>query len=222
MAYDVAVIGAGPGGYIAAIRASQLGLKTCMIEHDHALGGTCLNVGCIPSKTLLHSSELYARFSEAAKKFGVGSEDHAFDFPALQNKKAEVVSGLTDSIAELFKKHKIDVITARAEVVGPHQIKADSKIIDAKSIILASGSDSIGLPFLPFDEKKVLSSTKLFSLAESLGGVESLIGHPASMTHASIPREERIKNGLVDSLIRLSVGIEDAGDLIEDLDQAIG
>jgi cystathionine gamma-lyase len=70
--------------------------------------------------------------------------------------------------------------------------------------------------------KKVLSSTKLFSLAESLGGVESLIGHPASMTHASIPREERIKNGLVDSLIRLSVGIEDAGDLIEDLDQAIG
>ncbi len=162
--YDVAIIGAGPGGYIAAIRASQLGLKTCMIEHEHALGGTCLNVGCIPSKTLLHSSELYAKFAEMAKKFGIAIEDHALDFPALQNKKVEIVTGLTDSIKELFKKHKIDIITARAEVSGPHQIKADSKIIDAKSIILASGSAPIGLPFLPFDEKKVLSSTGALAL----------------------------------------------------------
>lgn len=164
MTYDVGIIGAGPGGYIAAIRASQLGLKVCVVEQGACLGGTCLNVGCIPSKTLLHSSELYARFSQEAKKHGVSIENHAFDFPALQNKKSEVVAGLADSIIHLFKKNSIDVVASRAEVVGPHQIKAGSQIVEAKSIILASGSAPVALPFLPFDEKKVLSSTGALAL----------------------------------------------------------
>ncbi len=164
MTYDLAIIGSGPGGYIAAIRASQLGLKVCIFEAWPCLGGTCLNVGCIPSKTLLHSSELYARFVEEAKLRNVTGENHAFNFPALQSKKTEVVSGLSDAIVHLFKKHNIDVITAHAEVVGPHEIRYDSKIIEAKSIILASGSEPIGLPFLPFDEKKVLSSTGALGL----------------------------------------------------------
>lgn len=166
MPYDLAIIGAGPGGYIAAIRAHQLGLKTCMFEKSPSLGGTCLNVGCIPSKTLLHSSELYARFSEEAKKHGVAFENHAFDFPALQSKKSEVVTGLSEAVAHLFKKHGIDVIAARAEVVGPNQVKADAKVFEAKSIILASGSEAIGLPFLPFDEKKILSSTGALALEQ--------------------------------------------------------
>ncbi len=164
MAYDVAIIGAGPGGYIAAIRASQLGLKVCMFEYSPGLGGTCLHVGCIPSKTLLHSSELYARFVEEAKRHNVAYEDHAFDFPALQSKKSQVVQGLSDAILHLFKKHNIDIIAARAEVIGPHEVKADDKVYEAKSIILASGSEPIGLPFLPFDEKKILSSTGALAL----------------------------------------------------------
>lgn len=164
MSYDVAVIGAGPGGYIAAIRASQLGLKTCVFEKNPSLGGTCLNVGCIPSKTLLHSSELYSRFSQEAKKLGVHVEDHAYDFPALQSKKSHVVAGLADAVHHLFVKHGIELIPHYAQVVGPHEIRYDSKKIEAKSIILASGSEAIGLPFLPFDEKKVLSSTGALAL----------------------------------------------------------
>ncbi len=164
MEYDVAIIGAGPGGYIAAIRARQLGLSVCMFEESSSLGGTCLNVGCIPSKTLLHSSELFSRFTEEAKKRGVSFENHAFDFPALMSKKSEVVTGLSDAVFDLFKKHNIDVVPHRAEVVGAHDVKADGKIYKAKSIILASGSCAIGLPFLPFDEQKVLSSTGALSL----------------------------------------------------------
>lgn len=164
MTYDVCIIGAGPGGYIAAIRASQLGLKVCVFEEGARLGGTCLNVGCIPSKTLLHSSELYARFIDEATKHGVNIEDHAFDFSALQTRKSQVVVGLADSIAHLFKNHNIDLVAARAELVGPHQIKSAGKIVEAKSILLASGSSPIALPFLPFDEKKILSSTGALAL----------------------------------------------------------
>ena len=164
MTYDVGIIGAGPGGYIAAIRASQLGLKVCVFEQGACLGGTCLNVGCIPSKTLLHSSELFMRFNEEAAKHGVNIENHAFDFPALQSRKTQVVGGLADSIIHLFKKHNIDVVSSRAQVIGPHQVKADSRVIEAKSIILASGSAPIALPFLPFDEKHILSSTGALGL----------------------------------------------------------
>lgn len=159
MSYDVAIIGAGPGGYIAAIRASQLGMKTCVIEEWPNLGGTCLNVGCIPSKALLHSSELFSGFVDQAKKYGIDIEDLDFNFVGMQERKSDVVAGLSEAITHLFKKHNIDLVTARAQVVGPHQIKAGDKIIEAKSIILATGSEPIGLPFLPFDEVKVLSST---------------------------------------------------------------
>ncbi|MCE5294010.1 MAG: FAD-dependent oxidoreductase, partial [Chlamydiales bacterium] len=164
MSYDVAIIGAGPGGYIAAIRASQLGLKTCVFEEYPSLGGTCLNVGCIPSKTLLHSSELYARFVEEVKKYDIDIEDHAFDFPALQSKKTQVVTGLTDAIGHLFKKYNIDVFASKAEVIGAHQVRYDKGVVEAKNIILASGSYPISLPFLPFDEKKILSSTGALGL----------------------------------------------------------
>ncbi len=154
MSYDVGIIGAGPGGYIAAIRAKQLGLKVAVFEEGHGLGGTCLHVGCIPSKTLLHASELFAKF--------LHSDD--VDFPQMMERKTQVVSGLADAVGELLKKNKIDVIYGRAEVVGAHEIKSQGTIYSAKSIILASGSETIGLPFLPFDEKKILSSSGALSL----------------------------------------------------------
>lgn len=164
MSYDVAVIGAGPGGYIAAIRARQLGLKTVVFEGSSALGGTCLNVGCIPSKTLLHSSELYARFAAQATKHGVQLESHAFDFPSMMSRKTEVVEGLATAVDHLFKKDNIDLVSEWAKLIGPNQIRAGDKEYSAKSIILASGSEPIGLPFLPFDEKRVLSSTGALAL----------------------------------------------------------
>ena len=164
MDFDVLVVGAGPGGYIAAIRASQLGLKTCVVEQSSALGGTCLNVGCIPSKTLLHSSELYARFSEEVRARNLPLANHAFDFPALMSHKTKIVEGLTDAIDAIFKKHKIEVITGLATLSGPHAVVVDGKTVTAKAIILASGSEPIGLPFLPFDEKRIVSSTGALSL----------------------------------------------------------
>lgn len=146
MIYDVVVIGSGPGGYVAAIRAAQLGLKTACIEKGKTLGGTCLNVGCIPSKVLLHDTEV------------------SHDFAKMMGRKTEVVSGFTSGIEFLFKKNKIDRISGHGKLKGPNTIDVDGKIIEAKNIVLATGSAPISLPFLPFDEKKILSSTGALAL----------------------------------------------------------
>jgi dihydrolipoamide dehydrogenase len=144
--YDVAVIGSGPGGYVAAIRAAQLGLKTACIEKGKTLGGTCLNVGCIPSKVLLHDSL------------------HSHDFGSIMARKTSVVSGFTSGIEYLFKKNKVDLISGFAKLIDPHTIEVNGQKIEAKNIILATGSEPISLPFLPFDEKKILSSTGALAL----------------------------------------------------------
>ncbi len=140
------MIGAGPGGYVAAIRAAQLGLKTACIEKGKTLGGTCLNVGCIPSKVLLHDSE------------------SSQDFGKMMSRKTSVVAGFTGGIEFLFKKNKIDWISGAARLTGPHTIDVNGLKVEAKQIILATGSEPIGLPFLPFDEKKILSSTGALAL----------------------------------------------------------
>jgi len=144
--YDVVVIGAGPGGYVAAIRAAQLGLKTAVIEKSKTLGGTCLNVGCIPSKVLLHDSSVSS------------------DFPKMMNRKTEVVSGFTSGVQFLLKKNKIDWIQGTALLKGPNTIDVGGKTVEAKNIILATGSAPVELPFLPFDETQILSSTGALAL----------------------------------------------------------
>lgn len=146
MIYDIVVIGSGPGGYVAAIRAAQLGLKTACIEKNKTLGGTCLNVGCIPSKALLHDSEI------------------SKDFPKMMERKGKVVAGFTTGIEGLFKKNKIDWIQGTGKLTGPNTIDVGGKIIEAKNIVLATGSEPIALPFMPFDERKILSSTGALAL----------------------------------------------------------
>ena len=163
MKYDVIVIGSGPGGYVAAIRAAQLGLKTACIEKRKTLGGTCLNVGCIPSKALLHSSELFWELG-AAKKLGITAEKMSFDFAKMMESKEETVAGFTKGIEGLFKKNRIEWIQGAARLVGPHTVDVGGNRMDAEWIILATGSEPIGLPFLPFDEKIVLSSTGALAL----------------------------------------------------------
>jgi dihydrolipoamide dehydrogenase len=146
LTYDVVVIGAGPGGYVAAIRAAQLGLKTVCIEKRKTLGGTCLNVGCIPSKALLHDSEL------------------SKDLFQMMQRKEKVVSGFTSGIESLFKKNKVDWIKGSACLKSANSIDVDGKIIESKYIILATGSEPVSLPFLPFNETTILSSTGALSL----------------------------------------------------------
>ncbi len=163
--YDLVVIGAGPGGYVAAIRAAQLGMKVACVEKRPTLGGTCLNIGCIPSKALLDSSELYhlaqAKFSRHGIK--VGKLD--IDVPAMLARKDEVVKGLTTGVAGLFKKNKIEAVFGSASLTSPTSVKVKKNdggevTLETKHILLATGSAPVELPFLKFDGKTVVSSTE--------------------------------------------------------------
>lgn len=167
-AYDVAVIGSGPGGYIAAIRAAQLGFKVACIEKDEKLGGTCLNVGCIPSKALLQSSEYYAWLTHEAKDHGITAPNPTFSLAEMMQRKTKVVTSLVDGVAGLFKRHQVERIQGTGKLLSPNQIEVDDgkskRTVEAEYILLATGSEPIQLPFLPFDEKRVLSSTGALSL----------------------------------------------------------
>lgn len=163
--YDVIVIGAGPGGYVAAIRAAQLGLKVACIEKRSSLGGTCLNVGCIPSKTLLHSSEWFWHLQKEGAHQGICVSSLSYDWKTMQSRKETVVTQLTKGIEGLFKKNKIDWIQGHGSLKGPHTVAVNDQSFEAKSIILATGSEPISLPFLPFDEKMILSSTGALTLS---------------------------------------------------------
>jgi len=162
LTYDVVVIGSGPGGYVAAIRAAQLGLKAACIEKTKALGGTCLNVGCIPSKALLHSSELYAALAHEYAQHGIQATA-TYDFKKIMDRKEKVITGFNQGIEGLFKKNKVDWIQGHGKLTSATTIDVNGKTIEAKNIILATGSEPVQLPFLPFDEKKVVSSTGALS-----------------------------------------------------------
>lgn len=167
--YDLAVVGAGPGGYPAAIYARKLGLKVVCIEKGLP-GGTCLHVGCIPSKTLLHYTDLFSQFVDHAAI--MKAEGACIDFQKLQAHKQKVIASLTSSLSHLFTNNGVDLVTGKARLTSATTIQVGEKEIRAKNILLATGSSSVALPFLPFDEKKVLSSTGALSLATV----------PASMT----------------------------------------
>jgi len=166
--YDTLIIGSGPGGYVAAARSAQLGLKTAIIDERKELGGTCLNVGCIPSKALLNTTEHYSWFLKEGAKVGVESEKLTLDFTKMMENKKTVVQGLVSGVSSLMKKHGIDVFTGVAKLKKPNLVEITSenevKELTAKNIILATGSTPVELPFLKFDEKKVLSSTGALSL----------------------------------------------------------
>lgn len=166
MAYDVIVIGAGPGGYIAAIQAAKRGFKTLCIEKSKTLGGTCLNVGCIPSKALLQSSEHYQFEKLKAKEHGIMIDKIVLDFPAMQERKEGVVKGLVQSVENLFKQFKVDSIFGHASFETAHSIRVGDKVFEAKYVILATGSEPVELSNLQFDNKRIVSSTGALFLKE--------------------------------------------------------
>ncbi len=162
--YDLIVIGAGPGGYVCAIRAAQLGLKTACVERAPTLGGTCLNVGCIPSKALLHASERYEEASRHLADFGIKTGKVTLDLPAMMAHKTKVVSDNTKGIEFLFRKNKVTWIKGTASLPAPGQVQVEEKTYRAKNIVIATGSESASLPGLPVDEKQILTSTGALDL----------------------------------------------------------
>ncbi len=167
-AFDLVVIGAGPGGYVAAIRAAQLGMKVACVEKSRTLGGTCLNVGCIPSKALLDSSELYHLASERFARHGIGFDGLKLDLAAMLGRKDAVVKGLTDGVRYLFRKNKVEPVFGTARLSSPTTVEVSASDggrtpLEAGHILLATGSEPVKLPFLPFDGRAVVDSTGALS-----------------------------------------------------------
>lgn len=163
--YDVLVIGAGPGGYVAAIRAAQLGLKTACVEGRETLGGTCLNVGCIPSKALLHASELYEEaHSGGLAKFGVKLEGASLDLEAMHGEKSKAVKELTGGIEMLFRKNKVTWLKGYARFVSADTVEVAGQQVRAKNIVVATGSSVTPLPGVTIDNEVVVDSTGALAL----------------------------------------------------------
>ncbi len=170
--FDCIVIGAGPGGYVAAIRAAQLGFKTAIIDKRGRLGGTCLNIGCIPSKALLDSSELYHMANHSFKAHGISADGVKIDVAAMIARKDKVVDELTRGIAGLMKKNKVTVFEGKGELLGDSKVKvtgndgSEQTLTSAKSILIATGSTVAELPFAKVDGKLLVSSTEALELQE--------------------------------------------------------
>jgi dihydrolipoamide dehydrogenase len=168
--FDLVVIGSGPAGYTGAIRAAQLGLKTAVIEKEATFGGTCLNVGCIPSKALLDSSEHYAMAAHGDfAAHGVKFKSVDLDLPMMMGRKEKIVKDLTGGIAGLFKKNKITSIRGTARLAGPHSVEitaadGSKSSVSAKNVMIATGSVPIELPFAKFDGRMIVSSTEALKL----------------------------------------------------------
>ena len=168
--HDLIVIGTGPGGYVCAIRAAQLGIKVAVVEKRATHGGTCLNVGCIPSKALLHASERYAEAANGFAAMGI-KVNPALDLDAMLAFKDQGVKGNVDGVAYLLRKHKIDHFHGTGRVMGPGKVEVtfingEKQAVETKSVVIATGSEAMGLPGIAIDEKRIVSSTGALSLPD--------------------------------------------------------
>jgi dihydrolipoamide dehydrogenase len=168
--FDLVVLGGGPGGYVAAIRAAQLGLRTACIEKEDALGGTCVRVGCIPSKALLDSTELFDQIRHKTEAHGIRVGAPEIDVAAMHARKQAVVKANTDGVAFLFRKNKVEWIRGFGRLVSPETLEVETaegtRTVRAKHVVLASGSVPVELPFLKFDHERIVDSTGALALPE--------------------------------------------------------
>ena len=177
--YDLVVIGTGPGGYVCAVRAAQLGMKVAVVEKDATLGGTCLNVGCMPSKALLHASEMFEEAGHSFAKMGVSVAAPKLDLPAMMNFKQQGIDGNVKGVEFLMKKNKIDVIHGRGKILGTGKVEVSgnpsTQLVETKNIVIATGSDIARLRGIDIDEKRIVSSTGALSL-ENVPGKLLIVG----------------------------------------------
>ena len=167
--YDLVVIGTGPGGYVCAIRAAQLGMKVAVVEKNPTLGGTCLNVGCMPSKSLLYASEMFEEAGHSFAKMGVAVSAPKLDLPSMMNFKQQGIDGNVKGVEFLMKKNKIDVIGGKGKILGTGKVEVSggdgkTQSVETKNIVIASGSDVARLRGVEIDEKRIVSSTGALSL----------------------------------------------------------
>ncbi|AND93523.1 MULTISPECIES: dihydrolipoyl dehydrogenase [Bradyrhizobium] len=166
--YDLVVIGTGPGGYVCAVRAAQLGMKVAVVEKNATLGGTCLNVGCMPSKALLHASEMFEEAAHSFAKMGVSVSEPKLELPAMMNFKQQGIDGNVKGVEFLMKKNKIDVLKGTGKILGTGKVEVSadgkSQVVETKSIVIATGSDIARLKGIEIDEKRIVSSTGALSL----------------------------------------------------------
>jgi len=167
--YDLVVIGTGPGGYVCAIRAAQLGMKVAVVEKNATLGGTCLNVGCMPSKSLLYASEMFEEAGHSFAKMGVSVSAPKLDLPSMMNFKQQGIDGNVKGVEFLMKKNKIDVISGKGKILGTGKVEVagrdgKTQLVETKNIVIATGSDIARLKGIEIDEKRIVSSTGALSL----------------------------------------------------------
>jgi dihydrolipoamide dehydrogenase len=223
--YDVIVIGGGPGGYVAAIRAAQLGLKTACIDKRGTPGGTCLNIGCIPSKAMLQSSEKFAEAQHALAAHGVKVSGVALDLPTLMARKDKVVGENTRGVEFLFKKNKVEYIKGAARFTAPGKLAVtpinggQAQELTAKSIIIATGSDIVPLPGVDIDEKTVVSSTGALTLPAVPKRLVVVGGGYIGLEMGSVWRRLGSEVTVVEFLDRITPGMD--GELSRNLQRVL-
>lgn len=211
--FDLIVIGAGPGGYVCAIRAAQLGLKVACVEKRETLGGTCLNVGCIPSKALLQASEKFEEAAHGLGAFGVKVGKVELDLKALMAHKDKTVKSNVDGVAYLFKKNKVEWVKGAAKVVGAGKVSValnagGTQDLTAKNIVIATGSEVASLPSLPIDEKRIVSSTGALALSEVPKSMVLVGGGVIGLEMGSVWQRLGAKVTVVEFLDRIMPGMD--------------
>ena len=207
--FDVLVIGAGPGGYVAAIRAAQLGLKTACAESRETLGGTCLNVGCIPSKAMLHASELYEEAAGGAlAKLGVKIDRMSLDLETMHGQRKDAVKQLTGGIEYLFKKNKVEWLKGLATFQDAHSVTVGDRTVTAKNIVIATGSSVTPLPGVEIDQKVVVDSTGALELEKVPGHMVVIGGGVIGLELGSVWRRLGTKVTVVEYLDQILPGMD--------------
>jgi dihydrolipoamide dehydrogenase len=210
--YDVVIIGGGPGGYNAAIRAGQLGLKAACVESRATLGGTCLNVGCMPSKALLHASELFAAAGSEFATLGIDVSPR-LNLPQMMKQKDDSVGQLTKGIEFLFKKNKVDWVRGHGRIAGPGKVAVggeDGKVttLEAKNIVIATGSEPSALPGVEVDQKRIVDSTGALALPEVPGHLVVIGAGIIGLELGSVWRRLGAKVTVVEYLDRITPGVD--------------